>query len=254
MSPCQRARAHVDHIRQLNLDRLNWLHVGAALRGGHVSIEDEDQATAVREAEEKARMENWKKGPFVKQMWLQNQQGEDFRLITVGLDSMARSASGEPVSFVPLSMISEYSLGPIIKIPEAVFNTASDIMTCTEAVDITWMGSDKVARHDRWMVLPPESGIQMPLLGERFMACFGELLISSEENGIVAAANNEEEELKKKEGEKLMMSDEWRQEWAVYWRQQNFAGNLQSLMPRSEEELVKRSGINDQFHKPPPEK
>lgn len=61
MALSRRPYLHADHVRQLELDRLNWLHVGAALRGGYVSIEDEDRATELREAEEKARMEEWKK-------------------------------------------------------------------------------------------------------------------------------------------------------------------------------------------------
>ncbi|KAK4653312.1 hypothetical protein QC762_0082300 [Podospora pseudocomata] len=203
MALSRRPYLHADHVRQLELDRLNWLHVGAALRGGYVSIEDEDHATELREADEKARMEEWKKGPFVKRMWVQDEQRESFRLITVGLDSMARSASGEPVSFVPASTISEYNLGPIIKIPETVFNTASAIMSCTEAVDITWMGSDKVERQDRWVVLPVGSGIRMPLLGERFMTCFGQLLLSVEPTGTIAVASDEDRPQKK--GGKPMM-------------------------------------------------
>lgn len=61
MALSRRPYLHADHVRQLGLDRLNWLHVGAALRGGYVSIEDEDRATELREADEKARMEEWKK-------------------------------------------------------------------------------------------------------------------------------------------------------------------------------------------------
>ncbi|KAK4198763.1 hypothetical protein QBC40DRAFT_298160 [Triangularia verruculosa] len=185
-------------VRQKYLDRLNWLQtqgtylIGAARGRGFVDIADKDHDNEVKEAEQRGKMESLRKGSFTKRMFIEDKR-KAFRMIEVGLTSMANSSKGEPVSFIPLAIVEKYGFGPVIEIPEMDFDTPSVLITCSQAVEITWMGKDRVERQDLWLILPKESGVRMPLLGEHFMVHHGDILFDTDDKGFVALAKGNKE-------------------------------------------------------------
>ncbi|KAK4227291.1 hypothetical protein QBC38DRAFT_443841 [Podospora fimiseda] len=174
-------------MTQVELDRMNYLHMGAALRGGHVSISDEEQARIQKENRNKEKISKWTKGPFLKQIWVSNCDEKNFILVTVALDTMARSAFGDSVNFVPAKFVKDNHLGPVITIPENVFRTPGEDIICREAVEVKWMGVDQVKRKERWFILPEISGVTVPLLGEKFIVEYYDNLLDMDEKGLLAS-------------------------------------------------------------------
>ncbi|KAK4184931.1 hypothetical protein QBC35DRAFT_534608 [Podospora australis] len=177
------------NIKEMELVRLNYLHMGAALRGGFVTPELESMAKYLKEQEEIKAWDRRRKGPFTKRMWIHDRRQNCFTDVVVGLDSMATSPHNKSVCFVSRAFVEKYSLGPVQKVPDAVFETAGGEITCQEAVDVVWKGRDHIQRSDQWLILPKVSNIEIPLLGRQCMLEYCDLLQDHEAHGILVSCH-----------------------------------------------------------------